>query len=35
MGEPKARELATASGFSHFRKLPIEDEFAVLYELMV
>ena len=34
MGEPKARELATASGFTHFRKLPIEDEFAVLYELM-
>jgi 2-polyprenyl-3-methyl-5-hydroxy-6-metoxy-1,4-benzoquinol methylase len=34
MGEPKARELAAASGFAHFRKLPIEDEFAVLYELM-
>ena len=35
MGEPKARELASASGFTHFRKLPIEDEFAVLYQLMV
>ncbi len=34
MGEPKARELAESAGFSHFRKLPIEDEFAVLYELM-
>jgi 2-polyprenyl-3-methyl-5-hydroxy-6-metoxy-1,4-benzoquinol methylase len=33
MGEPKARELAYASGFSHFRKLPIEDPFSVLYEL--
>jgi 2-polyprenyl-3-methyl-5-hydroxy-6-metoxy-1,4-benzoquinol methylase len=35
MGEPKARELAAAAGFTRFRKLPIEDEFAVLYELMV
>jgi hypothetical protein len=35
MGEPKARELASASGFTHFRKLPVEDDFAVLYELMV
>src|SRR5581483_11284880 len=34
MGKPKARELATAAGFSHFRRLPIEDDFAVLYELM-
>jgi len=34
MGEPKARELAAASGFTHFRKLPVEDDFAVLYELM-
>jgi 2-polyprenyl-3-methyl-5-hydroxy-6-metoxy-1,4-benzoquinol methylase len=33
MGEPKARELAYASGYSHFRKLPIEDPFSVLYEL--
>src|SRR5918912_3849027 len=33
MGEPKARELSYASGFSHFRKLPIEDPFSVLYEL--
>src|SRR5271154_6465788 len=34
MGEPKARELAAAAGFTHFRKLPVEDDFAVLYELM-
>ena len=34
MGEPKARELATAAGFTHFRRLPVEDDFAVLYELM-
>jgi SAM-dependent methyltransferase len=34
MGEPKARELAAAAGFMHFRKLPIKDQFAVLYELM-
>ncbi len=34
MGEPKARELAVAAGFSHFRRLPIEDDFAILYELM-
>lgn len=34
MGEPKTRELAAAAGFTHFRKLPIQDEFAVLYELM-
>jgi SAM-dependent methyltransferase len=33
MGEPKARELAYAAGFSRFRKLPIEDPFSVLYEL--
>jgi len=31
MGEPKARELAAAAGFTHFRKLPIEDPFSVLY----
>lgn len=34
MGEPKARELAAAAGFGHFRRLPVEDDFAVLYELM-
>jgi len=34
MGEPKARELAAQAGFSHFRRLPIEDDFAILYELM-
>jgi 2-polyprenyl-3-methyl-5-hydroxy-6-metoxy-1,4-benzoquinol methylase len=34
MGEPKARELARQAGFSHFRRLPIEDDFAILYELM-
>ena len=33
MGEEKARELAYAAGYSHFRKLPIEDPFSVLYEL--
>jgi ubiquinone/menaquinone biosynthesis C-methylase UbiE len=33
MGEEKARELAYASGFTHFRKLPIEEPFSVLYEL--
>ena len=33
MGEPKARELASAAGFSRFTRLPIKDDFAVLYEL--
>jgi 2-polyprenyl-3-methyl-5-hydroxy-6-metoxy-1,4-benzoquinol methylase len=33
MGEPKARELAFAAGYEHFRRLPIEDPFSVLYEL--
>jgi 2-polyprenyl-3-methyl-5-hydroxy-6-metoxy-1,4-benzoquinol methylase/DNA-binding transcriptional ArsR family regulator len=33
MGEHKARELAYAAGFTHFRKLPIEEPFSVLYEL--
>ncbi len=33
MGEPKARELAAAAGFSRFKRLPIEDDFAVLFEL--
>jgi ubiquinone/menaquinone biosynthesis C-methylase UbiE len=33
MGEQKARELAYAAGFKHFRKLPIEEPFSVLYEL--
>ncbi len=33
MGEAKARELASKAGFSHFRKLPIDDPFSVLYEL--
>jgi 2-polyprenyl-3-methyl-5-hydroxy-6-metoxy-1,4-benzoquinol methylase len=33
MGEPKARELAAAAGFAHFRRLPIDDPFSVLYEL--
>ncbi len=33
MGEPKARELAAKAGFSHFRKLPVDDPFSVLYEL--
>lgn len=33
MGEPKARELAAEAEFSHFRRLPIQDMFSVLYEL--
>jgi ubiquinone/menaquinone biosynthesis C-methylase UbiE len=33
MGQEKARELAYAAGFTHFRKLPIEEPFSVLYEL--
>jgi SAM-dependent methyltransferases len=33
MGQEKARELAYASGFTHFRRLPIEEPFSVLYEL--
>jgi hypothetical protein len=33
MGEPKARELAQKAGFSRFTKLPVNDDFAVLYEL--
>ena len=33
MGEERARELAYAAGFKHFRKLPIEEPFSVLYEL--
>ncbi len=33
MGEQKARELAYAAGFTHFRKLPAEHPFSVLYEL--
>ena len=33
MGEPKARELASQAGFTRFARLPIKDDFAVLYEL--
>jgi 2-polyprenyl-3-methyl-5-hydroxy-6-metoxy-1,4-benzoquinol methylase len=33
MGEEKARELAAEAGFSKFTRLPIKDDFAVLYEL--
>jgi SAM-dependent methyltransferase len=33
MGEPKARELAAAAGFTRFRRLPIEEPFSILYEL--
>jgi SAM-dependent methyltransferase len=33
MGEEKARELTREAGFSHFRRLPIEDPFSALYEL--
>jgi hypothetical protein len=33
MGEEKARELAIEAGFSKFTRLPVKDDFAVLYEL--
>jgi 2-polyprenyl-3-methyl-5-hydroxy-6-metoxy-1,4-benzoquinol methylase len=33
MGEDKARELASSAGFKRFTRLPIKDDFAVLYEL--
>lgn len=33
MGQTKARELAAAAGFEHFQRLPVHDDFAVLYEL--
>jgi len=33
MGEEKARELATEAGFRKFTRLPVKDDFAVLYEL--
>lgn len=33
MGEGKARELAAQAGFTRFTRLPIKDDFAVLYEL--
>lgn len=33
MGEPKARELAQEAGFTHFRRLPIQDMFSALYEI--
>ena len=33
MGEPKARELAAAAGFTQFRRLPIDEPFSILYEL--
>jgi 2-polyprenyl-3-methyl-5-hydroxy-6-metoxy-1,4-benzoquinol methylase len=33
MGERTARELATGAGFSRFTRLPVKDDFAVLYEL--
>jgi SAM-dependent methyltransferase len=33
MGQHKAEELATESGYGHFRKLPVEHPFSVLYEL--
>jgi SAM-dependent methyltransferase len=35
MGQHKAEELAAEAGYSHFRKLSIEDPFSVLYELRV
>ncbi len=33
MGLHKAQELALQAGYGHFRKLPIDDPFSVLYEL--
>ena len=33
MGEKKARDLASVAGFTRFTRLPINDDFAVLYEL--
>jgi SAM-dependent methyltransferase len=33
MGEAKARELAAQAGFTRFTRLPVKDDFAVLYEL--
>jgi 2-polyprenyl-3-methyl-5-hydroxy-6-metoxy-1,4-benzoquinol methylase len=33
MGETKARELASAAGFTRFTRLPLKDDFAILYEL--
>lgn len=33
MGPQTAKELAERSGFSRFRRLPIEDAFAALYEM--
>jgi SAM-dependent methyltransferase len=33
MGEPKAREMASEAGFTHFQRLPVKDAFSVLYEL--
>ncbi|HTY54779.1 MAG TPA: class I SAM-dependent methyltransferase [Candidatus Binataceae bacterium] len=33
MGESKARDLATATGFGSFRRLPVKDPFSALYEL--
>ncbi|HVA80640.1 MAG TPA: methyltransferase domain-containing protein [Candidatus Binataceae bacterium] len=33
MGEVKARELAEQAKFTHFNRLPIDDDFAVLYQL--
>jgi SAM-dependent methyltransferase len=33
MGESKARDLAAAAGFTRFTRLPVKDDFAVLYEL--
>jgi SAM-dependent methyltransferase len=33
MGGHKAEQLAEEAGYGHFRKLPIDDPFSVLYEL--
>ena len=33
MGQDKARELVKEAGFTHFRHLPIDDAFSILYEV--
>jgi SAM-dependent methyltransferase len=33
MGQAKAEELAKEAGFTHFRHLPIDDAFSILYEV--
>jgi len=33
MGETKARALTQEAGFSHFRRLPLENPFSIMYEV--